>query len=191
MADAVGGARKTLLSVGRLEPQKDHKTLITAFGMIADRYPDWQLRIVGEGMLRGALEGQARSLGLGDRIEFPGAVREISAEYASAQLFVMPSLYESFGLATAEALSHGLPAIGFADCPGTNDLIKDRVNGLLAPSRGSAEMLSKSLERLMSSPNLRTSMAEVAPQTVAQFKLHAVVDRWEALLHQVVKGAAA
>ena len=40
MADAVGGARKILLSVGRLEPQKDHKTLITAFGMIADRYPD-------------------------------------------------------------------------------------------------------------------------------------------------------
>jgi glycosyltransferase involved in cell wall biosynthesis len=190
LADVVGGAQKTLLSVGRLEPQKDHATLIAAFSMIAEEFPDWILRIVGEGSLRGTLERQARSLGLQRRVELPGSVRDIAQEYVSAQLFVMPSLYESFGLATAEALSHGLPAIGFADCPGTNDLIEDGLNGVLAVGRGSAEGLAAALARLMSSSDLRVQLGCAAPQTVSQFKLDVVLDRWEQLLHQTARQTA-
>jgi len=187
LADPVGGRRKTLLSVGRMEPQKDHATLISAFSLIADEFPEWGLRIVGEGSLRGALEEQAHALGLTGRVELPGAVQDISPEYGAAQLFVMPSLYESFGLATAEALSHGLPAAGFADCAGTNELIQDGVNGKLAPGHGSATSLAKVLRSLMSSPDLRKQMGHAAPQTVEQFRLDAVVDRWEALLRRTVE----
>jgi glycosyltransferase involved in cell wall biosynthesis len=189
LADAVGGARKTLLSVGRLEPQKDHATLVSAFGAIAEGHRDWNLRIVGDGALRQALETQARSIGLQKRVELPGAVKNISSEYAAAQLFVMPSLYESFGLATAEALSHGLPAVGFADCPGTNLLIQDGINGILAPGRGSADRLAEALNELMSSPGLRARMGRAAPQTVGHFGLDVVVDGWEELLRRTARRA--
>ena len=148
-ADVVGGTRKILLSVGRLEPQKDFATLVSAFAMLADEFPQWILRIVGEGALRQSIEAQARELGLATRIELPGSVRNIEQEYGAAQLFVLPSLYESFGLVTAEALSQGLPAVGFADCPGTNALITPGHNGLLAPGRGSPESLADSLRHLM------------------------------------------
>jgi hypothetical protein len=93
--------RKTLLAVGRLDAGKDHATLIDAFAKIAERTPDWDLRIAGEGVLRPELEEQIARLGLKDRISLPGAIKEISAEYRSAQLFVIPSRYESFSLTTA------------------------------------------------------------------------------------------
>ncbi len=183
-ADVIGGRRKTLLSVGRLEKQKDQATLVSAFGLIADQFPEWTLRIAGEGALRANLERQVRSLGLGSRVELPGAVRNIGREYAAAQLFVLPSLYESFGLATAEALSHGLPAVGFAECPGTNDLIEDGVNGLLARGVGSPQPLAQALAQLMSSPDLRVRMTRTGPPSVAHFSLEAIADRWEELLRE-------
>src|SRR5690606_30342172 len=80
----------TLLAVGRLEVQKDHQVLIEAFARIARAFPDWRLRIVGEGVLRPRLETQIRRLGLEDRVELPGAIADIGREYAAAQLFVMP-----------------------------------------------------------------------------------------------------
>jgi len=67
--------------------------------------------------LREKLEASVEALGLDGRIQMPGAISDISSEHACAQPYVISSLYESQGLATAEALAHGLPAIGFADCP--------------------------------------------------------------------------
>lgn len=189
-ADVVGDAAKTLLSVGRLEPEKDQGTLISAFGMLADRFPQWNLRILGEGALRGRLEQQVRSLGLATRAELPGVVHEISKEYARAQLFVLPSAFESFGLATAEAMAHGLPVVGFAECPGTKELIVDGVNGILAGGVSNPETLAGAMSRLMSSPALRKQFGSAARQSVAQFDIVAVVDGWERLVHEAVAGPA-
>lgn len=189
LADPVGGELKTLLSVGRLYDQKDHHTLIAAFGKVAGRFPQWSLRIVGEGPKRKMLEAQIANLGLSERITLPGKTAAIAAEYEAAQLFAMPSRYESFGLATAEALAHGLPAVGFADCPGTNELIRDGSNGLLVGSCGGRQdMLAEALHRLMDSDELRAQLAREAPSSVCQFALAAVVDQWENLLRGVAEG---
>jgi glycosyltransferase involved in cell wall biosynthesis len=184
-ADPAGGPRKILLSVGRLTHQKDQASLIDAFARLAGRYPEWRLRIVGEGELRGALESQVERLGLGARVELPGAVRDICNEYARAQLFVLPSRYESFGLATAEALAAGLPAVGFADCPGTNALIADEVNGLLVAGDDRVGVLAEALERLMASPNERSRFGSAGPASVEQFALPPIVSAWEALLRDL------
>jgi len=186
-ADPIGGRNKVLLSVGRLFDQKDHRTLIAAFAALASRHPQWRLRIVGEGELRADLEKQVEELGLESRIELPGVITGISAEYIGAQLFVLPSKYESFGLATAEALAHGLPAVGFADCPGTNELIQHKVNGLLAQGRNRVKALADALDTLMSSEELRESYGAAGPQSVRGFSIAAVSDRWESLLRSVSK----
>lgn len=110
------GANETcnmILTVGRLEEQKNHMMLISSFKLIADECPCWTLRIVGEGSLRHILLSHANDLGIADRVQIPGAKRDVSSEYNNAQIFVVPSKFESFGLALAEALAHGLPAIGF------------------------------------------------------------------------------
>lgn len=180
-----GKRRPRLLCVGGLRPEKSHAILIAAFAKLADRF-DWELRLVGDGPLRGVLEQQSGRLGLGNRIAFTGAVADVSSEYAHADLFVLPSTYESFGLATAEALAAGLPAVGFADCPGTNELIRNGVNGLLVDGPDRVTALADGLELLMASPELRKTMSAAAPASVEQYSLASVVDSWERLIEQVI-----
>ena len=183
-ADPKGPSRKTLLTVGRLEEQKDHRTLIAAFARIAGEFPDWQLRIVGEGSLRTELQAQVEAAGLSGRVEMPGTITDVAAEYLAGQLFVIPSVYESFGLATAEALAHGLPAIGFADCPGTNELIQPGVNGLLVGGPDRPLALAEGLREAMASEKLRTQLAAQAPQSVSMYRLADVLNAWEELLRR-------
>jgi glycosyltransferase involved in cell wall biosynthesis len=188
VADPVGGSSKILLNVGRLFEQKDQRTLIGAFALVAGAYPDWTLRILGEGPLRSMLETLVREKGLESRVQLPGAVSDIAREYESAQVFAMPSLYESFGLATAEALAHGLPAIGFADCPGTNELIRDTENGLLVPPVDRVTDLAARLAQLMEDAELRRRLGRAGPASVERFSLESIVSQWEKLLRRCVDG---
>jgi glycosyltransferase involved in cell wall biosynthesis len=191
-ADVVGlsFSRKSVLSVGRLSPQKDHKTLIDAFALLADDFPEWDLRIVGEGELRSELEGKITMLKLQERIELVGTKQKVSEEYFRAQLFVMPSLYESFGLATAEALAHGLPVLGFADCPGTNELIKHEKNGILVQGADRVTCLADGLRRLMSAPNLRQLFGNAGPNSMAEFSKESICHVWEELLRTYAQNAS-
>lgn len=185
------GERKRVLAVGNLREEKGHAVLIEAFSRIAPEYPDWELRIIGDGPLKSALELAIRSKQLTGRAEIAEPVRDIVAEYASADLFVMPSFYESFGLATAEALAAGLPAVGFADCPGTNEIIREGVNGLLMEGPDRAEALAAGLSRLMGEPALLAELSSRAPQTVADYEAEGIVMRWEQLLQSVASSGGA
>ncbi len=191
LADVVGGNRKSILCVGRLMVQKDHATLVSAFDQIAKRHPDWELRIVGEGPLRGALERQVAQSQASDRISLPGATADIDREYASAQIFALPSIYESFGLVTAEALAHGLPVVGFADCPGTNELIVDGENGVLVSGDDRVAALAAALDDLMGSPGTRQALARKGPASIERFSVDLIVDRWEKLLLSIAGVAKA
>jgi glycosyltransferase involved in cell wall biosynthesis len=175
---------KIILNVGRLDPQKDQAILIEAFSGLAGRYPDWQIRILGEGNLRPQLESRIHQLGLKERVHLPGIIRDIESEYARAHIFALPSRYESFGLATAEALSRGLPAVGFADCPGTNELIADGRNGILVKVRTAPE-LAAALETLMANPGLRLSYGQAGRQMLQGHDPDRVADLWEGLIRTV------
>lgn len=179
------GEAHLLLSVGRLEPQKDQITLIRAFGLLADRFPTWHLRILGEGELRPQLEGEVRRLGLEERVSLPGASSDIFSEYAKAGVFVIPSLFESFGLVTGEALAMGIPAVGFADCPGTNEMIANDRNGLLVDDKDRVRSLAAGLAELMGSPERRAALGANGPDSVARFAIEPIVDSWEDLLFEV------
>ncbi|GAB4392184.1 MAG: glycosyltransferase family 4 protein [Gammaproteobacteria bacterium] len=187
-ANVVGyaGKPKRLLAIGRLVSQKDHMTLINAFFTIAQRFPDWELKIIGEGPLRHELESLIAKYGLNDRIILPGITSKIHEEYLAAQLFVVPSRYESLGLTTVEALVHGLPAVGFADCPGTNEVIRNDINGILVtPGNDRVKTLASTLAILMSDVGKRQTLAKHAPNIVMEFDENLIVERWEQLLQQV------
>jgi len=184
---------QTILAVGRLAHQKDHATLIDAFASLADRYPGWVLRIVGEGTLRPDLERRVAQHGLGGRVTLPGTTPRIEDEYARAGIFAIPSRYESFGMVTAEALAAGLPVIGFADCPGTNELIRHDHNGWLVevpPGTARAAALAAGLTRLMEDAALRARLGEAASRSVGGFSLESIVQRWEKLLDETTSAGA-
>jgi glycosyltransferase involved in cell wall biosynthesis len=180
--------RKLLLAVGRLDAGKDHATLIDAFAQVVTRAPDWDLRIVGEGILRPKLEEQITALGLKERISLPGAVKDVSKEYQNAQLFVIPSRYESFSLTTAEALAHGLPIIGFSDCPAIAQWVGSGENGVLVKPKGDrAKSLAAALLPLMESEELRGHLA-AGSKLLEEYGLERVLERWEHVLRSLASG---
>lgn len=110
-AKGSGRTATLLLGVGSLTPRKAWDVLIDALALCADR--DWSLTIAGEGPERAALEERIASQGLSGRVELAGEVSDASLArlYDGADLFIMPSLYEGFGMALTEAIARGLPAI--------------------------------------------------------------------------------
>jgi glycosyltransferase involved in cell wall biosynthesis len=186
-ADPVGPSRRIILNVGRLDPQKGQGILIDAFAGLAARFPDWHVRIAGEGPLRPALEAQIAALDLQGRVTLTGTLSDIAGEYAAAQIFAMPSLYESFGLATAEAMASGLPVAGFADCPGTNELVRDGDNGLLADGPDRVRSFAAILEKLMADDALRVRLGANGVDVAQAYRPEAVIDRWEQLVKKTAR----
>lgn len=172
-----------LLAVARFDAQKNLASLVDAFALLAMDFPGWNLRVVGEGSLRGELEKQVNSRGLAGWVVLPGAVKDVEAEYAGAHLFCLPSRWEGFPNALAEAMAHGLPAVGFAYCPGVNAIIQDRVDGLLAPGNGDPVSLAASLRALMGDPERRRAMGSAARSLTGRFAPDVVFNEWEAVLH--------
>jgi glycosyltransferase involved in cell wall biosynthesis len=184
-----GQDRKIILNVGRLDPQKDQKTLIAAFARLASSHPDWDVRILGNGPLRGELEGMVQQHELQGRVFLPGTTPEIAKEYQQAQIFALPSLYESFGLATAEAMSFGLPPLGFVDCQGTNELIVNGENGMLVRGDDRVAEFTQGLEKLLKSAELRVKYGGNAKQIIDRFHPDKIIEAWEDLIEEVVQKA--
>ncbi len=176
----------TVLSVGNLRAEKDYSTLVSAFAEVASDFPDWRLRIVGEGNLRWYLEKQCSQLGLSDNVEFVGFSKNVAAEYSRARFIVSSSIYESFGLVAAEALASSRAVLAFDDCGGLAEIVTNEVNGLLvfgARSRAERTLsLAEGLRRLMSDSELCSRLGNAGPASVARYDLSSVLDRWEEVI---------
>lgn len=106
--------RKRLLFLGRIHPTKGVDVLLKSWREVQDKAPDWELHVVGPdngGHLK-AMRSLAQHLGA-ERVSFPGPVygEQRAAAYRKADLFVLPTHSENFGMTVAEALAHGVPAI--------------------------------------------------------------------------------
>ena len=180
--------RPVLLSVGRLEYQKNYSVLIRAFALIAPQNPEWTLRIVGEGLERKDLEQLISDSGLAGRVEMPGTTDTINSEYAQASLMVLPSRWEGFPNVLAEAMAHGVPCVGFAGCAGVSDLIKPERNGLLATGNGDPKSLADELGRLMGDPKILENMGQAAQESIKAYQPDRIYDLWEQLFREAVRG---
>ena len=183
---------KRILCVGGLRTEKDQATLISAFEQIAEHYPEWALRLAGEGVTRPALEAQIAQSPFACRIELPGIIRDVASEYANAAIVAMPSRYEALPMVAIEGMASGRPVIGFSDCAGAAALIESGRNGLLIPAEPDrVASLADALQRLIANETERRQLAASAPATIAQYSLHAVVSRWESLLEAAKSGDGA
>jgi GalNAc-alpha-(1->4)-GalNAc-alpha-(1->3)-diNAcBac-PP-undecaprenol alpha-1,4-N-acetyl-D-galactosaminyltransferase len=175
-----------LLTIGRFMAQKNHIELLQAFARLAPQFPDWTLRIVGEGELRPQLEAEIARLGLQERAVLPGVTRDVASEYAAASFVVLPSLYESFGLVAAEALASSRAVLAFDSCVGVAEMVRDEVNGLLVSASGDRVAdLAAGLARLMQDAALRSRLGAAGPASVSRYALEGVLNAWEALLVQL------
>lgn len=162
--------------VGRLAPEKNLKVLIAAYQAIRAAQPRARLLLVGDGPMRAAL-----------RAECPDAVfagqrsgRDLAAHYASADLFLFPSLTETFGNVTTEALASGLPVLAF-DHAAAGQLIRSGDNGVLVPADDAADFVSRAVA-LAVDARLRQSIAPRALATARALGWDRVVMSFEAQL---------
>lgn len=157
------GSPTQLLSIASLIPRKGHDVLIRALADIADL--DWQARFVGgDGFApewAAGLREQVQQSGLMDRITFTGAVDDLQTEYHNADVFVLPSRYEGYGMVFAEALGAGLPVVA-ARAGAVPDVVPESV-GMLVPVDDSAS-LARALRELLSDEALRRKLQSGARQ---------------------------
>jgi glycosyltransferase involved in cell wall biosynthesis len=171
--------KKVLLCVARLAYQKNIDVLIDAFHDLSSEFPDWILRIAGDGDDEKRIQETISKLDMKDKIELLGAVSDVSQLYTSSHLFCITSRYEGFPNALAESLSYGLPAVGFKECCGVRDLIDDGVTGSLADGNGQKAPLVSTLRTLMSNDKLREEMGHAAKKSVEIYAPEKIFDQWE------------
>jgi glycosyltransferase involved in cell wall biosynthesis len=140
-----------LISVGRLNQQKDHALLIRACAELRRRAPElsWTLDIFGGGEEAPRLAAMIRQLDLADAVRLRGdgfTPEQMQDRYDGADLFVLATRKESFGIVYVEAMARGLPIVT-TDVPGTRNVVRHEGNGLLAAR--SAESLATAMHHLM------------------------------------------
>lgn len=144
-----------LLYIGSLYPHKGPTVLIRAMVYIVKQYPDTILLIGGKGLIEDELKYLVEELELQNNVRFLGFVSGgyKLAYYKASDLFVLPSLKESFGIVNLEAMASGLPIVA-SNVGGIPDVIKDNINGLLTIPGDSLDLAEKILH-LLDSKSLR------------------------------------
>lgn len=185
------GAKETIdiLCSGQLIPRKGIDVLLEAFLILADEHPKLRLLILGDGPERGALRAKVPP-GLVDRVIFLGFLQppEIPAVFANADIFVLPSRHDGWGVVINEALGAGLSIVATDTVGAAHDLVTPGVNGYrVAP--GQVSDLVDVLGRLAASASLRTEMGAASARMSEQFDLAEGVKRWQSLCQNVVEHA--
>jgi glycosyltransferase involved in cell wall biosynthesis len=175
------------LTVGRLEPVKNHRELIQAFCEVVSEYPHARLLIAGQGPLHPVLEQQIAASGLGTHVRLLGIRRDIPELLNAADAFVLPSLWEGMSNALLEAAAAALPMVA-TNIGGNPEIVLDGVSGFLVPPSEPAS-LKVAMGRLMGIPKeQRLGMGLAGRAHVVQnFDLERVVDRWEALYRELLQ----
>jgi len=170
-----------VISMGRLVEEKGFDLLIRAFSELTDQFPDWRLKILGEGPERPKLISLCQSLGVSARVQMPGIVKNSLDFLKRSQLFVLSSRFEGFPNALLEAMACGLPVIA-TDChSGPRDLICNGENGILVPVEN-VELLRIAMAQLMENETDRRRLGLQAQVVCEQFSLKRIMGLWEAAL---------
>lgn len=175
--------RFTLLTVSRLDRvQKGLHCLLRAFGRVADLHPQWDLRIIGDGPDKKTLQQLAREIGITERVTIEPSTPEIFEAYLQANLFAIPSKWEGFPNALAEALSHGLPAVGFQGAAGVDILIKDGETGWLADRLEDETALAATIGKAFADGKERVRRGALAVESMTAYEPEIQFNRWVGLL---------
>jgi len=169
----------------RITSRKGLEYLIEAVAMLAKKYPQILLKIIGDGIERKKLEKQAAESGVKNNVFFVGIVKhnEVNKYCQEADVFVLPSLNEGMSNAMLEALASGLPIIA-TDTGGSKELIKEGLNGFMIKIKDSDDIAEK-LEKLIVNPELVKSMGAESRKIAENMSWKKVAQQYCDLYKQV------
>ena len=181
-----------IITVGSLTKSiKRPDIILKAFNTIKNTFPNWTVEIVGgthdlkQEEYKAELEKYIKNNNLDDMVFLSGRSLNITEKLLSAEIFAFPSKSEAFGLALAEAMSSGLPAIGYKSCPSVNELIIDGYNGFLCDD--GIDAFAEKMKVLMQNKELRKQMGQNGKESMKQFAPEKIWNQWEDLMKKVIK----
>ena len=183
ISDSIHPEHKVVMASGQCIHRKGFDMLIDAWNQIADRVPDWELRIFGEGEEKENFQNRIDRYGL-KNARMCGFSDHLRQEYEQASIFVFSSRFEGFGMVLSEAQAMGLACISFACKHGPSEIIDDGVNGFLVPPEN-VDALAEKLLLLMQNDDLRVAFSEKAQKDLYRFDIKTVGDAWENLLESL------
>ena len=179
---------RNIMFVGRIEPLKGIDTLLQSIALIQDRYPEVVsnvcVAIIGgdpwsdnPDIEMARLQAMRKALGVHDMVTFLGAKDQnaLPNYYAAAEMVIMPSHYESFGMVALEAMATGTPVIA-SEVGGLAFLIRDGENGFHVPSRD-PEALAERIYELLANPGCRNRLGRKAREYAQKYAWPIIVDR--------------
>ena len=173
-----------LAVVGRLVPIKGHAILLEAFAAARARVPALTLEVAGDGPLDGELRGLAERHGVAGAVTFLGRVAPVAPVLERAEIVVVPSLGEGFGMVALEAMERGRPVVA-STVGGLPEIVEDGRTGLVH-RRDDADSLAERLAQLVNKPALRAELAEAAHSWTRQHRAWPkVIERVEAVYRDV------
>ena len=158
--------------IGSLTPEKGVDVLLEAMPAVVKQIPTVQLSILGDGMLKGELQGQAERLEIAPNVHFAGAVSDVRSWLAAFDLLVLASRREGMGRVLMEAMAMGVPVIG-TRVGGIPEVIEDGVNGRLVDSEDSPALSATILE-LLSDPETCQGQIREGMRSIREFGIERV-----------------
>lgn len=184
-----GGAERVLMHVSNFRRVKRAPLVIEAFAQVVRRMPA-TLVMIGDGPDRAACEARAHALGLRDRVRFLGAQADVQHLLAAADLFLLPSEYESFGLAALEAMACGVVPVA-TRAGGLPELIRDDRDGVLVAEDEIGRMGELAADLLEDEERLSRLGKEARASAVGRFGRAGILQQYEDVYRRLLAPADA
>lgn len=170
---------KNIISVGRLSKEKGFLDLIDVYNIVHNKFPDWTLNLVGDGVEREKIEEKIRKYGLEKNVILHGYQNRdyINEVLKKSSIYVMSSYTESFGIVLLEAYAFGVPAVSFTSAQGACEIISDNWDGYLVKDRDK-EQMAKRICELISNYNRRFIMGKNAAKKAEEYTIDKIKDKW-------------
>jgi N-acetyl-alpha-D-glucosaminyl L-malate synthase BshA len=178
------GGRRVLMHISNFRAVKRVRDIVRVFARVEAAVPA-VLVMVGDGPERVDAEAEARELGVADRVLFLGKIDAIAPLLAGADLFLLTSDRESFGLSALEAMASGVPVIG-SDAGGLPEVVTHGVTGMLAPIGDVDAMAADAIALLTDRDRWQRMSTAAAHEARRRFSEASVVSQYEALYARVL-----
>ena len=173
--------RFNILMVSRFEPEKRIRDALAAFKKFWEKTKSGKLTIVGAGSLLDDCERLAENLGLRERVIFAGWQDNLASHYAAADVFLLTSRYEGWGVAAADAVYAGIPVV-MTDVGLAGELVQDGENGIVTPV-GDIDAITEALFSVLANPNRFKPQQPLERESLEKY-----LDRYREALYRCRRG---
>lgn len=177
---------KIIISAGRFVDIKGYDLLLMAFKGVVKKHPDWKLNIFGDGPEKEKLKKIIVEQELYNNVRLMQTSNNLNKEILTSSIYVLSSLYESFGMVIVESMALGVPCISYAT-EGPREIVTDGEDGILVSPIGNVEALEKAINNLIEDDEFRIEMGSKAKKKSEKYSLDLIGEKWEEMIRNLLR----